>query len=599
MQSLLTRLERLRSIKNGSDPGKEENPSSTSESPGPGHVSMNTSPANLDPMHHFIENHSPLGAINDLDTTDDVKPVPFDIVTPSISRTGRRFYWGASSIFSLTIEILQNAISTDFYTLEDPRTDVELQEVNGDVDDVQHSCIQIKAPDDDIRDLVDLYLVSLDTLYGFINRDETKIDLETYLSLRQQHSFSPSQLQGEQAHRWFRITMMCAISCANQARYRPTRNVESLVYFDGALSCVEKVTSEASPASLQALLLLIVFSLFYPKKGDIWKLLAHACRLAIELGYHAQDQYEYASDTGADNTEIKLRRSTFWGLYAIERIIGQLFGRGSDLPETIITTAYPSSNNSGSTFGMSPANELDEVQAISIARHYRLIYLRSEIFRSIYLPARPLNPNLDWLKERYATLYQWRQEQTVSDDMAGVATLTCDVGFDATICFLFQPLILQALRTTSTKQPDTTSPREIHVQEEDIFIPSDPFYCSVNLIRTYERIIRAPERSAVGRYPMTIMSAHYIYLASSMLVAYGLLQLKHNVKFLHRLDDSNTEHMAETSPIKWSLLLDIAGSCLVLLGWCAERWSGFTELLGIHNKLLARLTTELIRQNII
>ncbi|VUC21021.1 unnamed protein product [Clonostachys rosea] len=597
VQSLLARLELLRSTKKNSDLGSEEDLTSAPTNIDPIHRDIDISPTALKsttliPDPEYFESPA-----QNLDPKNDVKSMTYDIVISSTA-TKQRFYWGASSIFSLTVEILQHAISNNIYTLEAPMAAMDFLHFDDESEDVQYSSTQIDSCDDDVRALIDLYLVSLDTLYGFINKDEAKVDLETYIALRQQTSFSPNHLQGEQAHRWFRINMMCAISCANQARHRPARSAESLIYFHGALSCVEKVTSEASPASLQALLLLIVFCLFYPKKGDIWKLLAHACRLAIELGYHAQDPYEHAP-VGTDDAEMRLRRSTFWGLYAVERIVGQLFGRGSDLPETIITTAYPSSNSTDSTFDIGPTSDPEEVQSISISRHYRLIYLRSEIFRCLYLPARPLNLDLDWLKERYTTLHNWRQEQVVSDEMAGVATLTCDVGFDATICFLFQPLILQILRAASLPTAASTNPLETHIQDNDILVPSDPFYCSVSLIATYEKIIRAPERSAFGCYPMTFMSAHYIYLASSMLIAYALLQLKPNVKFIRRFRDLQGETKMETEDIEWDLFLDTVGSCLILLGWCAERWPGFIETLGVHNKLFSRLTKELIKLGVL
>lgn len=83
-----------------------------------------------------------------------------------------------------------------------------------------------------------------------------------------------------------------------------------MAYYQDALSCVEEVTSEVSPASLQALLLLTIFCLFYPRKGDIWKLLDYACRLTVELGYHTESNM---NDVIENDAQMKLRRSTFWG----------------------------------------------------------------------------------------------------------------------------------------------------------------------------------------------------------------------------------------------------------------------------------------------
>ena len=119
----------------------------------------------------------------------------------------------------------------------------------------------------------------------------------------------------------------------------------------------------------------------------------YACRLSVELGYHTEQPIDFETDG-----QKRLRRSAFWGLYAIERIVGQLFGRGSDLPEPIITTEYPSV--------LTTVDGADQVslQPMSIGHHYRLVYLRSEIFKDMYMPALGKEFDLSWYKERYTLL---------------------------------------------------------------------------------------------------------------------------------------------------------------------------------------------------
>lgn len=604
----------------------------------------------------------------------------FDVVVPSASSSGRSRYWGSSSAFALTVEVLQHAVTKALIPLEDvsgqgDNDDAEVDRVEEHPTVFKHQWTEID--EQDIQALVQLYLVTLNTMYGFVDHSETKTDLEAYLDHRRQPQFSQQTLHADQAHRYFRISMMCAISCANQARHQPHRTAECLAYYNDAITCVEEVTSEATPASLQALLLLIVFCLFKPRTGDIWKLLDYACRLTIELGYHTEDfesdpsLYENTGasagnihSSGIDGTTMnvsesaqsrtKLRRSTFWGLYAIERIVGQLFGRGSDLPETIITAQYP--NSLAAPSGISPLaaggralnktnlmSELgmdqDTLQSMSIAHHYRLVYLRSEIFRTMYLPACPPDLGLDWLMEKYQTLFMWRQELEVSDDLAGVATLTCDVGFDATMCFLFQPLLMKALKATQrlAEAPDSTSSndgstgasderaamrqslsltgnnshppkdhqwkvREVGIGDtnEGIFIASDPFYSAINLIQTYEKIVRAPKNSQLGIYPMTFLSAHYIYLASSTLLAHALLRIDGRVQTLRRLCEMSKEpgsdESLETEELDWGAFMDVSTSCLILLAWCVERWPGMLGMLEVYQRLFHRVTRELIKQ---
>ncbi|EPE09322.1 c6 transcription factor [Ophiostoma piceae UAMH 11346] len=568
------------------------------------------------------------------------------------------------------------------------------------------------AAEADIRALLRLYLASSNTLYGFVDPEHAFADLEVYLTIRRQRQggsygnnntttpnsafgsmTSPPAGQGtgqgqgqgqgvgtgntgsvpsptttfglgggtggtggpaalgDQAHSYFRIAMMCAIACATKARYRPQRTAESLAYYADALAYVEDVTAEVSPASLQALLLLIVFCLFFPRKGDVWKLLDYACRLALELGYHTEMDEgggataaaeagipgagpTRAAPSGESEAEKKLRRSTFWGLYAIERIVGQLFGRGSDLPESIITVSYPSAlvpvdaveaaDASSSTTtatatatATSPAVpravDRSSMQAMIIAHHYRLVYLRSEIFRTLYLPARPCpggdsasanrmeapDCQLDWLRRQYQTLHAWRQELAVpaGDEREGVATLTCDVGYDATMCFLFQPLLLRALR----EGPDSPSlPPSSSSSSPLLPVASDAFYSSIRLIRTYEKIIRAPESSELGSYPITFMSAHYIYLASSTLLANALLRLDGRVTVLPPMgEDAVNSGSVGSAELDWGAYVDMSSSCLILLAWCGERWPGMLGMLGVYQRLFGRTIRELIGKGIV
>ncbi|KAI1105599.1 hypothetical protein F4804DRAFT_303939 [Jackrogersella minutella] len=583
VDSLLVRLDQLRTVKDGitASPLQHE-PVSSARAMIPSPAQQASTP---------VEEHVPKRA-----------PISFDVVIPSKSTAGKSRYWGSSSVFALAVEIIHHASTKGLISPQDSLASETVE----DEDDGETAADNgpfhrdiAPASAADVQALASLYIVSMNTLYGFVDESTVSSDVEAYLSMRERPGFDPRALHGKAAHQYFRITMICAISCANQARYRPSRAAESLAYYSNAVACVEEVTSEVSPASLQALLLLIVLCLFYPRKGDIWKLLDYACRLTVELGYHTEQEQGSATTADADSQgpadderRKKLRRSTFWGLYAIERIVGQLFGRGTDLPETIITTEYPSA------LAASSAVDQASLQPMSIAHHYRLVYLRSELFRAMYLPASPPDLSLDWLREKYSALYAWRNELAVSDELIGVATITCDVGYDATICFLFQPLILKALRTAqgAVVQGSSTA----HDVSEQSFVAADSFWSSCNLIRTYEKVIRAPEGSVLGTYPMTFMSAHYIWIASSTLLAHALLAVDGRTRVLpHFSDDAAYSGSDSNGIIDYGVFVDISGSCLILLSWCVERWPGMAGMLDVYKRLFRRLVRDLIRKGLV
>jgi hypothetical protein len=566
VQALINRLEQLKAVKAriSSSP-----PVTTSEVPGDASQS-------LEPM--AMSESFTLPDTQDFGNED--RP-SFDINLMLFLRSGPTTrYFGASSVFSLTVHLLNSALVkgliSDEFTATTARSSYPPKA------EPEYPVVATVHSRERLTFLIGLFLTSMNILYGFIDRSTADADLQAYLELTRDGSVVPQNLESSQAHRYFRINMICAIACANRARHEPIEHANSMAFFTAAVTCVEDVTSEVSPESLQALLLLIVFCLFYPRKGDLWKLLDYACRLSIELGYHTERDSENENED-----QRNLRRSTFWGLYAIERIVGQLLGRGADLPEAIISAHYPSPRVSQSS------DEFENIQAITIAHHYRLVYIRSEIYRHLYLSTdMPVLP-IEWYKDRVNGLVAWRHELQIEDDMTGVSTITCDVGYYSTICFLFQPVVMSLLERT--KQSATMMNEE--ACNETFWIPQDNYYAACELIRTYERVIRSPHRSALSVYPMTFLSAHYIYLAGLTLMTHCLLAMDKSIPVMPPFSDLSQE--TAYPGIDFSAVSEISASCLVLLTWCSDRWPEMISMLNVYKRLSNRLVPALIRSGVL
>ena len=434
----------------------------------------------------------------------------------------------------------------------------------------EHSPSTRKTPDRGvIETLVTIYMASSNTLRAFIDEDTIVHDIEGYLTC---HSTDTRQLVSYRAHQFFRISMICAIACANKARHQPSYSAESMQYYSEALRCVEEVTSEVSVESLIALLLLILFSMFFPRKGDLWKLLDFACRLSVELGYHTEQDAAFA-----DEKSRVRRRRIFWGLYCIERSIGQHFGRPSDLAEEIITTEYPAA--------VSSAHMIDQVsfQSVAMSHYYRLVYLRSEISQEIYLPAvAPTLPRF-WYQQKYSTLLAWRQELPPDESLAGVGSITCDIAWESTTCFLFQPLLLRALANTKDAN---------WINEYSETLPSESYRSACQLVEIYKQILRAPEDSALGLYPLTIVSAMHIQTAAMTIMAFCLLAIDGRIP-TNKWAPENLEE--GTRPVNFDNIYDTSGSCLILLTKCAEKFPGMVGMLDIYKSLSQKIIPIMMR----
>jgi hypothetical protein len=497
----------------------------------------------------------------------------FDVIIGSPSSADKSRYWGSSSVFALAVELVQHSVVTGLISTKDASLDLgENTDVpsNGDTkdNDTFQRLMTCAAPAD-VQGLVSLYISSFNAFYPFADERLVPLDLQAYLDIRSRPSLTIRLLKGNEAHQFFRISLMCAISCANEARHRPSRAAESLVYYMEALDCIGEVASEASPASLRAILLLVLYSLFEPSKGDIWKLLDYACRLMIELGWHTEAS-PYVTEPG----EHEIYRRAFWGLYDLERIVSQLFGRGPGLPETAITTEFPTSDL--------------VVDSMDLFHHYRLVCLRSELYRTMYIPTKPPGCAVDllWLREKYGVLRAWRQESTPSEPLSSLRAVACTQGYNQTMCLLFQPLLLQALHRTRQKMDD----------DERIVVVADSYWAAVDLINTYDQLLRASKSSSLGAYPMTFLSAHYIWLATSTLMAHAALAIAGRIITLRKFSDwvegdgeeaGETINYATTFPV-------VSATCSKLLHWCVERWPSMLGLLDVYDRLILRLTREWI-----
>jgi hypothetical protein len=487
-------------------------------------------------------------------------------------------YFGASSVFALAVATMSRSRSDPTYTLKalqrSSLANVEPSEFHGSC-----NCTVTKRM---VEKSVDLFMASIHPIYPFLRPEMVASDLEAYWEI-EKSSADPETLRGPDAHRYFRIKIIAAIASASRSRHDASRIACDHGCYLEATKCVAKVTSEVSADSLRALMLLIIYCLFRPRKGDIWKLLDYACRLCLELGYNREP------DIHLPVPQQEQQRFTFWSLYTIERIVGQLFGRPSDLPESMITTENPMS-----TLPACLDDDASSHQILQTCHHYRLVYLRSAIFSDVYLMSNePFERDLIYYQDRLPKILDWYQQSREDISVAiTVSSLTCAVAFHSTILFLFQPLVMDALSRSRTAQCSTATATP---SQSSYRIPAEVFTSACRLIELYEEVLRAPRESVLGQYPITFMSAHYIFMASLMVMAYCMLYTDGSVSFPSVIGDSCPAYVADTSHIHLKNVLQISNSCLILLTFCAEKWPGMGGMRDVYRQLSDQVLKQILR----
>lgn len=164
------------------------------------------------------------------------------------------------------------------------------------------------------------------------------------------------------------------------------------------------------PVGLQAILLLVWYSLLNPEKGSIWFLIGLATRTCVDLGYHNEHNIDI---THFDALELDMRRRLFWVTYKMDRLLSQALGRPPSIPDGYISVPLPSSlhdvdihsNDFGPLTG-----EPCSYKAVFL-HTTKLRQLQSEILDCTYGLHRPdgtLNvPPPEWFDDCFERLKEW------------------------------------------------------------------------------------------------------------------------------------------------------------------------------------------------
>ncbi|KIW81144.1 hypothetical protein Z517_04167 [Fonsecaea pedrosoi CBS 271.37] len=587
IQSLVTRLDSLKAkyatVTQGADAGRQD----LSE----------TVPGGLEA--HQVPRASPSLAesIADTDLGGDFNN---HFPVPSVNGLTSRFY-GSSSVFALAVEVLALASDKKLFTPSDPLEPL-LSPQDGhdrDLDAVAPTAV-FDTGRDFVQSLITDYMASINVIHPCIVGTHLEKDIDRFLATSGALEFDAEKVQRTEKYQCFRIAMMCSISCAAKARHSPSLVAYGNQFYAQAVRYVEEVTAEVSLQSLEALLLLVIYCLFNPRKGNIWKILDFACRLSIQLGYHTEQGHSALES----EDEKTWRRTAFWSLYSIERLVGQCFGRPSDLPTSIITTEYP-------TVLTDPTLLDDESrQKASAAHGFHLMFLRSEIYTEIYLSASSPLPQPSWFLEQHAALRQWYQSHSprpyINDgqNVAGVSEVTRDIMYHSSVLFLFQRHLLEALG--AVRWNNDASQQSLTRSNPPIIIGSEPYHSSKILLRLYTLIIRSTttSKSPVSIFPITFLVAYSIFQAGMTLISYALLSLEPAAAVVEIRTPSpltpeahrDVEMGSNGEPkLDFSDLLGLSNDCLVLLSWCKEQWPGMEGMVDAFARCSAATIPKVLR----
>jgi len=115
---------------------------------------------------------------------------------------------------------------------------------------------------------------------------------------------------------WWNTCMILAIALASRSRVKDDALYRDAVrHASSALEHAESVLQPGSVAGLQAILLLVIYSMLDPSHFNSWYLIGVASRVMVDIGVHQ----EPAEDLRVNKSQLILKRRIFHCVYTLDR----------------------------------------------------------------------------------------------------------------------------------------------------------------------------------------------------------------------------------------------------------------------------------------
>ena len=112
------------------------------------------------------------------------------------------------------------------------------------------------------------------------------------------------------------LYMVLAIGSTGQSRSnRDVCYADGQVWVGRALQFADKVLIPGYVSQIQALVLLVQYSMLDPAHFDSWQLIGFACRAIVDLGFHQ----DLPKEQQADKNVIEMRRKLYYCVYSLDR----------------------------------------------------------------------------------------------------------------------------------------------------------------------------------------------------------------------------------------------------------------------------------------
>jgi hypothetical protein len=114
---------------------------------------------------------------------------------------------------------------------------------------------------------------------------------------------------------WLLYMVLAIASAAQSQSSNDTYSANGLTWVGRALRYADKVLIPGYVSQIQALVLLVQYSMLDPAHFDSWHLIGFASRAIVDLGFHQDPPKEQQTD----KKTLEMRRKLFYCVYSLDR----------------------------------------------------------------------------------------------------------------------------------------------------------------------------------------------------------------------------------------------------------------------------------------
>lgn len=186
------------------------------------------------------------------------------------------------------------------------------------------------APPDDVTGskILDAYFNNMHVRLPFLDRREI---LDLHASRHRVSGNTPEEQFGQ-----FKLFMVYAIGAVILQVTETYDSTPPNIFLETALRFDSTLRESISIASIEAMLLLVLYNLRTTSNSSVWYMIGLAMRTCVDFGLHREARYRRLRPH-----EAQFRRRLFWSVYITERYTAWSLGRPFSIPEEEIDAKPP------------------------------------------------------------------------------------------------------------------------------------------------------------------------------------------------------------------------------------------------------------------